>query len=172
MSTEHTERNESIEPRTERALTECMTVLPEGGDIYTVVGENGDTYRVDGHKDRCTCPDHKHRESYCKHLRRVDYATGEEPVPATVDGVDELLGEQTNASPQVVATDGGVQKRRERRERQRVPVAGGVLVYEPRDLGRELVGFEEVECWDSLRSALAARGHGVGAIHHLPVLDG
>lgn len=51
------------------------------------------------------------------------------------------------------------------------PVAGGVLVYESRAVGRELVGFEEVENWDSVRSALAARGIGVGAIHRKPVLD-
>jgi hypothetical protein len=55
--------------------------------------------------------------------------------------------------------------------RTRVPVAGGVLVYESRGVGRELVGFEEVDDWDSLRSALAARGIGVGAIHHKPLLD-
>lgn len=56
--------------------------------------------------------------------------------------------------------------------RTRVPVAGGVLVYEPRQLGRELIGFEAVDDWNDLRTALTARGHGVGAIHHLPVLDG
>jgi hypothetical protein len=56
--------------------------------------------------------------------------------------------------------------------RTRVPVAGGVLVYEPRQLGRELVGFEAVDDWSDIRAALTARGHGVGAIHHLPVLDG
>jgi hypothetical protein len=56
--------------------------------------------------------------------------------------------------------------------RTRVPVAGGVLVYEPRQLGRELVGFEAVDDRNALRAALTARGHGVGAIHHLPVLDG
>jgi hypothetical protein len=55
--------------------------------------------------------------------------------------------------------------------RSRVPVAGGVLVYEPRRLGRELVGFEAVDDWTALRAALTARGHGVGAIHHLPVLN-
>jgi hypothetical protein len=147
-----------------------MSVLPEGGEIYTVVGENGGTYRVDGRKGRCTCPDHKHRESYCKHQRRVAFATGEEPVPAGLDGVDELLGEPTNDTPKVVATDGGVLTPRAG-ERTRVPVAGGVLVYEQRELGRELVGFEEVEDWDSLRSALATRGHNVGAVHHKPVLD-
>lgn len=58
-------------------------------------------------------------------------------------------------------------------ERTRVPVAGGVLVYEsrPDEVGRELIGFEEVTEWDGVRSALVARGVGVGAIHHLPVLD-
>ena len=57
--------------------------------------------------------------------------------------------------------------------RTRVPVAGGVLVYEshPEEVGRELIGFEEVTSWSELRSALAARGIGVGAIHHKPVLD-
>ena len=56
-------------------------------------------------------------------------------------------------------------------DRQRVPVAGGVLVYESRDLGRELVGFEDVESWDDVADALRARGHGTGAIYHLPELD-
>jgi hypothetical protein len=171
MSTNEPQTHESIEPRTERALTECMTVLPKGGDIYTVVGENGSTYRVDTRAERCTCPDHKHRRATCKHLRRVAFATGEEPVPNSVDGVDEHLGEQLDSAPQVVATDGGLVEERAG-ERTRVPVAGGVLVYEQREVGRELVGFEEVGCWDSVRSALAARGHNVGAIHHLPELDG
>lgn len=62
--------------------------------------------------------------------------------------------------------------RQDRVGRTRVPVAGGVLVYAQRDLGRELVGFEDVEDWADLRTALAARGHDVGAIHHKPVLDG
>jgi hypothetical protein len=34
------------------------------------------------------------------------------------------------------------------------------------------VGFEAVDDWTALRTALTARGHGVGAIHHLPLLDG
>lgn len=106
MSTNATHGNESIDPRTERALTECMSVLPEGGDVYTVVGENGGTYRVDGREQRCTCPDHRHRDVRCKHIRRVAVATGAEPVPADVDGVDPQLGEHTDTAPQVVATDG------------------------------------------------------------------
>jgi len=54
---------------------------------------------------------------------------------------------------------------------QKVPVSGGVLCYESRDLGRELVGFEDVESWDDVADALRARGHGTGAIYHLPDLD-
>jgi len=99
-----------LEPRTERALTECMTVLPEGGDIHTVVGENGTTYVVDSRVGRCTCPDAEYREPSggCKHQRRVEFATGARPVPAGVDGVDGLLGEHTDETPRVVATDGGI----------------------------------------------------------------
>jgi len=46
-----------------------------------------------------------------------------------------------------------------------------VLVFESRDVGKELIGFEDVDEWDGVRSALAARGIGVGAIHHLPVFN-
>jgi len=108
MSTNAPDANESIEPRTERALTEYMSVLPEGGEIYTVVGQNGGTYTVDGREGRCTCPDAEYREATCKHQRRVGFATGECPIPAAVDGVDEQLGEHTEVVPRVVASDGGI----------------------------------------------------------------
>lgn len=38
-------------------------------------------------------------------------------------------------------------------------------------IGRELVGFANVTDWDGIRSALAKRGHGVGAMHHLDEFD-
>jgi len=41
-------------------------------------------------------------------------------------------------------------------DRQRVPVAGGVLVYESRELGRELVGFENVQDWDDVADQVTA----------------
>jgi hypothetical protein len=53
----------------------------------------------------------------------------------------------------------------------RVPVAGGTLVYEPRALGKELVGFAQVDNWDDLADALAARGLDRGHIFHLPEVD-
>jgi len=160
-----------LDDRTRRALTECMTVLPEGGDIYTVVGENENgEYRVDGHEGRCTCPDHEHRDATCKHIRRVAFATGAVPIPATVDNVDELLGEHTESGPQVVASDGG-QVVEPAGERVRVPVDGGVLVYERREVGKELVGFEDVTNWDELGEAVVARGYSRGDVLHLPELD-
>lgn len=71
----------------------------------------------------------------------------------------------------------------EAQQRERDDVDGGQLVYavetEQREhLGREvrvarrLVGFANVSDWDAVRSALIKRGHGVGAMHHLPVLEG
>lgn len=56
-------------------------------------------------------------------------------------------------------------------DRSTVAVAGGVLVYEARTLGKELVGFRAVTDWDAIADALRARGHDHGAIHHLPELD-
>jgi predicted nucleic acid-binding Zn finger protein len=108
MSTNELDGHKSIDPRTDRALTEYMSVLPEGGDVYTVVGQNGGTYTVDGREEWCTCPDHEHRGVQCKHLRRVAFATGEGTIPAGVDGVDPQLGEHTDETPRRAASDGGV----------------------------------------------------------------
>lgn len=99
-----------LDDRDVRALTEYMTVLDEGGDVYSVTTESGREYRVDAREGRCTCPDHKHRDARCKHLRRVAFATGERPVPAwaDTDAVDPQLGMHVDDGPQAVATDGGV----------------------------------------------------------------
>ena len=99
-----------LEKRDVRALTEVMSVLPEGGDIYTVVGENGGTYTVDAREGRCTCPDHQYREVKCKHIRRVAFATGERKIPTWVDTdvVDDQLGYHVESGPRQVATDGGI----------------------------------------------------------------
>lgn len=61
-------------------------------------------------------------------------------------------------------------------------VPGGTLVYRTdpgrggdrhreRQADRRLHGFLDVTDWDAIRSELARRGHDVGAIHHLPVLE-
>jgi hypothetical protein len=104
-----------LEPRTERALTECMTVLPDAPGMYEVVGENSnETYTVDLHAPACTCNDFQYRagqnydaEAGCKHIRRVRFATGEEPIPVGVD-TDPFLAEHTDETPRVAVTDGGI----------------------------------------------------------------
>jgi hypothetical protein len=116
MSTNAIPRQESdgsteLDDRDVRALTEYMTVLDEGGDVYTVVGENGGgEYQVDSRKGRCTCPDHQHRAARCKHIRRVAFATGEEAIPAWVDrdSVDSQLGEHVDGEVRFAAADGGI----------------------------------------------------------------
>ena len=83
----------------------------------------------------------------------------------------------------MTATNHTIETVSEAQQRERDVVDGGQLVYEVetehRDhLGREvkttrqLIGFANVTDWDGIRSALVKRGHGVGALHHLPVLDG
>jgi hypothetical protein len=176
MSTDTPTEYESTEldERDVRALEQYLTVLDDTGranaadSLYLVVSQSGAEYLVDTRAGRCECPDHEYRNIRCKHLRRVAFATGEESIPDGVEGVDPQLGEHVDGEPQAVATDGG-----RHTERVRVPVAGGVLVYEsrPDEVGRELIGFEEVNDWAELRTALVARGIGVGAIHHKPVLD-
>lgn len=93
-----------------RALTQYLTVLPEHGPakdafgLYVVMSESGREYLVDAYEGACECPDHQYRNRQCKHLRRVEYATGERPVPNEVD-VDDQLGLHV----QRAITDGGRQ---------------------------------------------------------------
>jgi len=182
MSQNEPAAEESIEKRTRRALEEPLSVVdvdgtPLSGDesLVRVISHSGDEYRVDVREGRCTCPDHEYRSAECKHIRRARFALGREPLDtATLAAceVDRNFADHVATDPQVVATDGGVIERPESgHERTRVPCSGGVLVFESRELGKELVGFEQVTEWDGVRSALVARGHDVGAIHHLPVFD-
>jgi len=109
-TTAETHESNDLEDRDVRALTEYMTVLPLGGDVYSVTTQSGSEYRVDAREGRCTCPDHQYREVRCKHIRRVVFATGERPVPAWVDAdeVDAQLGQHVDGTPKVAVTDGGV----------------------------------------------------------------
>jgi hypothetical protein len=51
-------------------------------------------------------------------------------------------------------------------------VSGGVLVYEPRAVWKELVGSERVNDLGVLADALAAKGQDRGTVFHPPELDG
>jgi len=176
-----------LDDRDVRALTEYMSVLDEGGDIYTVVGQNGGTYTVDVREGRCDCPDAEYNlptddgRERCKHVARVEFATGERAIPSWTDrdAIDEQLGAHVDAEPQVVAADGGLlEARGEQRALDTEAVGDGVdaagyLVWRDPDdeLGRELVGFAAVRDWAAIRDELARRGVGAGAIHHLETFD-
>lgn len=74
--------------KTLRAATESMVIHSRGDSMwdvysgtkavgYTVFGFNGLT------KWGCECPDHIHRGSICKHIRRVQMALGLRDIPET-----------------------------------------------------------------------------------------
>jgi hypothetical protein len=93
-----------LEKRDVRALTEYMTVLPFGGEVYSVTTESGSEYRVDALGKRCSCPDYKNNlptdggRERCKHIARVAFATGERAIPrwTNPDAIDSQLGEHTD----------------------------------------------------------------------------
>jgi hypothetical protein len=123
MSESQSESQDSIESRTERALTECMTVLPNKGradgapGLFIVIGENGGgEYLVDTCTTSCECDDDKYnlddREA-CKHVRRARIATGDRPVPASAldsgnISIDDTFGAHVDASPKFATADGGI----------------------------------------------------------------
>jgi len=119
MSNEESETKDSIEveSRTERALTECMTVVSTEGtpvtdadeETVSVVSSSGSTYTVDAGDEFCDCPDYQHNHRRCKHIRRARFALGiDELSAATLRTLD--IAENFAAhcpGPIVVASDGG-----------------------------------------------------------------
>jgi hypothetical protein len=107
-----------IEPRTERALTECMTVVSTEGtpvtdadeETVSVISSSGSTYTVDADDEFCDCPDHQHNHRICKHIRRARFALGVDELPAallrTLDIDDDFAAHCRG--PVVLASDGGV----------------------------------------------------------------
>ena len=93
----------TLEDRDVRALTEYMSVLSDigmvaGADgLYTVVSESGRSYTVDIETGACDCDDafYRNPDGGCKHVRRVQFATGRRSIPAWVneDAVDDQLGQ-------------------------------------------------------------------------------
>jgi len=73
------------------ALTQYLTVLDDLPEVagdenhYIVVSESGREYVVDAGEGSCSCPDYRYRDVRCKHVRRVEFATGERPIPAGID---------------------------------------------------------------------------------------
>ena len=104
VATDGVDRAEDLELDA-RALVEYMTVLDDGDvrarsseELYTVTTQSGSTYLVDVSLPACECPDCQYRDRVCKHIRRVQFATGRREIPAWVDrdAVDPNLGEHVD----------------------------------------------------------------------------
>jgi len=63
-------------------IVDAGLISPNGGaSSYYVRSQNGGgTYHVDIEAGTCTCPDHEHRGTYCKHLQAAElYADQDRP---------------------------------------------------------------------------------------------
>ena len=109
------EDSDTLDDRTERALTEYLTVTTcDVGDenVVEVHSQSGKSYVVDAVEGTCTCPDAEYNldeTETCKHAKRARFALGLDAVPvvATLE-VDETLGCGTDADLRFATTDGGV----------------------------------------------------------------
>jgi len=116
-----TQDSTELESRTERSLTECMTIMPnhpsaDGSDnLFVVVGENENgEYLVNLDSGSCQCADAQYNlddDESCKHVRRVRIAKGETPVPANALGrieIHDTFGVHVDGSPVFATADGGI----------------------------------------------------------------
>jgi len=113
-----TEDSIEVESRTERALTECMTVVSTDGtpvtdadeETVSVVSGSGSTYTVDAGDEFCDCPDHQQNHRICKHIRRSRFALGIDELSADLlrelDIADNFAAHCPG--PIVLASDGGL----------------------------------------------------------------
>ncbi|WP_152420324.1 hypothetical protein [Halococcus thailandensis] len=117
----------TLDPRTQRAIDEPMTVITRGPGTYHIESASGATYIVhfppessstENGSPTCNCPDQTTppSETDCKHLQRVklDIACGEVAHPNDWPSDAELAEREparpTDTSPPMpspVATDGG-----------------------------------------------------------------
>jgi hypothetical protein len=119
-NTPHDNEDNGIEARTRRALERVAQVLHTdrtpiaAGETPTVVsvfsGNSGSEHRVDVAEQKCTCRDHRHRETRCYHIRRAQMALGVEPIDTeTLAACDVHSRFAEHAPGPVVATsDGGL----------------------------------------------------------------
>ena len=80
-----------IDKRDRRALSEHLTVVEHGPDIYRVYSEEGVEYLVDIRTPSCTCPDFMYREADCKHIRRARIEAGSRDLDALGAEVQSAL---------------------------------------------------------------------------------
>lgn len=114
-----------------RAVGEYMTVLDDGDErarrapgLYIVTTESGREYLVDVSLPACECPDFQYRGRMCKHIRRVQFATGVREIPARLSegDVDAQLGMHVD---DVQETDGKTDNERTKPTRSEPADFGG-----------------------------------------------
>jgi hypothetical protein len=90
--------------------TDFQPITDDSLTVVTVTTGSGSTYTVDVREGRCTCPDHKHRNATCKHLRRARVSLAHDSVDSeTLARLDIDAGLGANApGPVVTTSDGGV----------------------------------------------------------------
>ena len=104
MTATPTDEATTLDTRDVLALTQYLTVLDDlpqvadDEDRYVVVSESGGAYLVDVRAGTCTCPDYRFRGNRCKHIRRVEFATGERAIPPGLEGVDPDIGRHLHGS--------------------------------------------------------------------------
>lgn len=86
--------------RAGRARREPMAIVPVGGGRYDVVTAESHVYTVDLPHASCTCPDYRHRDARCKHVRRVamEVTAGRVPAPGERAVDCAVCGRETNVS--------------------------------------------------------------------------
>jgi len=67
-----------------RAATEAMVVVQEAPALYDVYSGTTQTYTVDLLEPACECPAFRYHDGECKHIRRVQMATGQREIPTGV----------------------------------------------------------------------------------------
>ena len=80
-----------IDKRDRRALSEQLTVIEYGPDIYRVYSETGREYLVDVRTPSCTCPDFMYREADCKHIRRARIEAGQRDLDSLEEEIREAI---------------------------------------------------------------------------------
>jgi hypothetical protein len=157
-STEAEDTETGVDERTERALTEYLTVTEcDTGDehVVEVHSQSGETYVVDVVEGNCGCPDAEYNldeDTPCKHVRRARFALGLDAVPsdaAEALDVDPSLGCGTDADLRFAASDGGVIEAGDDAE---------VLTDDEREECDECAELDGVACFECYMNE---RGHSV-----------
>lgn len=105
----------ALDDRDARALTEYMTTISKDAPgLYAVTTQSGREYTVDARDGSCTCPDARHRDNTCKHIRRVRFAVGRRTIPdwANDEAIDSQLGDHVQ-NERAVADGGSVESEKQ-----------------------------------------------------------